>query len=249
MIKDVVQAERDQEADCALIDNAVHLAEADMAALARSREIRKHQSAIRDRTILTVREVRRSIIERADEAKQTLKGMTEAFFRANGIKAPPGYCATLQDISTTGLLHHLQYLIRTGEIQRVQGIRDALESRLDRHSLISVFEEVMAQSLFSDPEGESGKRLARICRLAKEADAKLTGLWFRHDWPEAGNGRAESLAGERQSNAAAVDGGDIPYRDFDRPIDAELCAPEAPPRQIEVDIIATRTLDHFESAA
>ncbi|HEY7297317.1 MAG TPA: hypothetical protein VH684_05205 [Xanthobacteraceae bacterium] len=248
MIKDVIQAEWDQAADCALIDDAVHLAEADMAALAQSQENHRHWSAIRDRTILTMRDVRRNILHRADEAKATLKELTESFFRANGIKAPPNYSTTLQDIPTTGLVHHLQYLIRTGELQRVQGIRDALENRLDRHSLVAVFEEILAQCLLSDSQSESRKRLVRICRLAKEADAKLTGLWFRHDRAESGNGMARDLAVAGQSSPAAVDGGDIPYRAFDRPIDPELCAPEASPRQ-EVDLIATRTLDHLESAA
>src|ERR1700751_2022383 len=106
MLKDLIQAERDQEADCARIGAVVHRAEADLAARARSpQEIRKHWPAIRERTILTVGDVRRNMIQRADEAKQTLKEMTEAFFRDNGIKAPPDYSATWQDIPTRGLLY------------------------------------------------------------------------------------------------------------------------------------------------
>ena len=130
MIKDLIQAERDQEADCALIDDAVKLVEAKTAAPAQSQEIGEPWPVIRDRTILRLRDVRRNIIRRADEAKERLKEMTETFFRANAMKAPPGYSATLQDIATTGLLYHLQYLIRTGEFQRVQGIRDALADRV-----------------------------------------------------------------------------------------------------------------------
>src|SRR5262245_28789755 len=72
---EVERAERDQDADCARIDAAIQLAEQDITAL-QSRQLdsdkaRKEWFAIRDRTILTVRDVRRNMIRRANEAKET----------------------------------------------------------------------------------------------------------------------------------------------------------------------------------
>ena len=247
MLNDVIQAERDQEADCARIDALVHLAERDMSRARYHQEISKHWSAIRDRTVLTVRDVRRNIVQRADEAKQTLKEMTEAFFRENSIKAPVDYSAAVQDIPTRGLLYHLQYLIRTGELQRVQGIRDAFEKRSDRHPYVSVFEEVVTQCVLSGSEGESGRRLARICRLAKETDAKLIDLWFRPDRPEAVNGIAQKMPGEGQSSTA-VNGAHIPDRVFENPIDIARRAAETPAMQTEAHITITMMEDNLESA-
>jgi len=57
MLKDAVQAERDQEADCARIDAAVSLAETAIAALGSSDEAHKRRCEIRDRTILGVTDV------------------------------------------------------------------------------------------------------------------------------------------------------------------------------------------------
>jgi hypothetical protein len=64
MLKDAVQAERDQEADCARIDAAVRLAETALAALASSDEAHKRRCELRDGTILSVADVRRNIIRR-----------------------------------------------------------------------------------------------------------------------------------------------------------------------------------------
>ena len=81
MLKDAVQAERDQEADCARIDAAVRLAESAIAALAGSNEVHKHRCELRDRTILSVADVRRNIVRRARQAEETRREMVEASFR------------------------------------------------------------------------------------------------------------------------------------------------------------------------
>ena len=71
MLKDVVQVERDQEADCGRIDAAVSLAETALAALASSDDSHKRRCELRDRTILSVADVRRNIIRRARQAEET----------------------------------------------------------------------------------------------------------------------------------------------------------------------------------
>jgi hypothetical protein len=186
MLKDVVQAERDQEADCARINDAVGLAEAQLAARARRDEIHKFWPATRETTILAVADVRRNIIWRADKARQRLKEMGETFFRKNGTDAASSYSAYLEDMPTKSLLDHLKYLIRTDELDRVRGVRAAFEKRVDRHPYVFAFEEIAAQSVGSDSGDDVAKRLARICRLSEAVDAKLTDLWFRQ-FPELGN--------------------------------------------------------------
>src|SRR5207302_1832989 len=73
MLRGAVEAERAERehADCARIDAAVALAEQDIAALEDRQlapdEIRKQWFAIRDRTILAIRDVRNNIVKRANE--------------------------------------------------------------------------------------------------------------------------------------------------------------------------------------
>ena len=62
MLKDGLQAEREQEAECARIDAAVSLAETALAGLASSDEAHKRRCELRDGTILSVADVRRNII-------------------------------------------------------------------------------------------------------------------------------------------------------------------------------------------
>ena len=68
----IAEAERDQDADCARIDAATALAEREIAALEgqhlEPHEMRREWSAIRDRTILAIRDVRRNIAKRARDA-------------------------------------------------------------------------------------------------------------------------------------------------------------------------------------
>ena len=204
MLDNLIQAERDQEADCARIDAAVHLAKTHRAALAGPDATHKDWSVNRDRIILTIRDVRHNVMRRADLAKETRKRMIETFFRKKGIVAPSDYSAMIQHIPTNGLLNYLRYLIRIGELERVQGVRAAFENRLDRHPYVSAFEEIVAECALTDSGGDLGKGLARICRLAADADAKIADLWFGHGTPDPANGTAQGSPGEGQPDVAAV---------------------------------------------
>jgi hypothetical protein len=184
MLKDIIEverAERDQDADCARIDAAIHLAEQDIAAL-ESRQLdpdekRKGWFAVRDRTILAIRDVRRNIIKRANEAKETEIGMIEKFFRERSDHNPlHEFSVTLQDIPTKGLLDYLRYLIRVGDPARVQCIRVVFEARVDHHRYNVTFDKMLAQFAFAG-SGDLEERLARICRSAEKADARVAGLF------------------------------------------------------------------------
>ena len=88
MFKDATEAERaerDQDADYARIDAAIDAAETAIAALEGRQlspdERGKEWFALRDRTILAIRNVRHNIIKRANEAKLTERWMVEKWLR------------------------------------------------------------------------------------------------------------------------------------------------------------------------
>jgi hypothetical protein len=191
MLKDAVQAEREQEADCARIDAAVGLAETTITALASSDEACKRRCEFLDRTILSVANVRRNIIRRAKQAEEMRREMIEAFFHDRvPSQSTIEYAAMLHDVSTSALVHHLRYLIGSGELDRVEGVYHAFENRADRHFYKGAFDEIAAQCALEDSGDELGRRLARICRLAQETDVKLTNLWLSHINPKTRNGIA-----------------------------------------------------------
>ena len=181
MLQDIIEAERDQNADCARIGAAIHLAEQDIAALESrqldSDEARKGWCAIRDRTILAIRDVRRNVIKRANKAKETETWMIEKFFRENANVNPLNeFSVTLQDIPTKGLLDYVGYLIRVGDPPRVQCIRVVFKARVDHHLYNITFDRMLAGFALAE-SGDIGKRLARICLSAEKADARVADLF------------------------------------------------------------------------
>jgi hypothetical protein len=119
MLNDVLEverAERNQEADCALIDAAVRLAEKEIAFLEGRQlgpdELRKKWCGIRDRTILAVRDVRRNIVRRADEAKETERRIIEKWFREKSDdRVLSEFSSTLGQVPTKRLLDYLTSLL------------------------------------------------------------------------------------------------------------------------------------------
>ena len=108
----------------------------------------------------------------------------------------------LHDVSTSALVHHLRYLIRSGELDRVEGVYHDFENRADRHLYIEAFDEIAAQCALADSGDELRRRLERICKLAHEIDAKLTNLWLSHTSPKTRNGIGHEPT-EPQPNAAS----------------------------------------------
>lgn len=73
MLRKILQPERDQVADYARVNDAITSAETEIAALKKRNfgpdEMRIAIVTIRDRAILTIRDVRKIMARRADEAK------------------------------------------------------------------------------------------------------------------------------------------------------------------------------------
>ena len=125
MLKDAVEAERaerDQDADCARIDAAIALVEQDIAALEDRQlgdEMRKQWFAIRDRTILAIRDVRNNIVKRANEAKATEQWMIEKLMReGSDERVLREFSITLKEVPTKELVDYLRYLVQIGDRAR-----------------------------------------------------------------------------------------------------------------------------------
>jgi hypothetical protein len=89
MLRNIIEAERQQDADCARIEAAVRIAEERIVAL-RARlldegDARERWCTIRDQTVLAVREVRHNVIKRANEAKDTKTWLNLVQARGNGV--------------------------------------------------------------------------------------------------------------------------------------------------------------------
>ena len=180
MLKDIIEAERDQNADCARIGAAIHLAEQDIAALEGrqldSDEARKGWCAIRDRTILAIRDVRRNVIKRATKAKETEIWMIEKFFREKANGNPLNdFSVTLQDIPTKGLLDYLGLPGSGRRPSRVQCIRVVFEARVDHHRYHVTFDRMLAVFALADLE-ILGSDLSDF-RSAEKADARVADLF------------------------------------------------------------------------
>jgi hypothetical protein len=199
MFKDAVEAERveqDQDADCARIDAVIGLAKQDIAALRGQQvdpdELREKWSAIRDRTILAIRDVRRNVVERANEARETTTWMIEKVEQTLRAESDPRvireFSAELREVPTEALLDYLRYLIKFGDVARIQSVRDVFAARADHHRYNASFERTLAQ--FALPKfGDLGERLVRICRSAEETDATLADLFSTHGTNDGSSAR------------------------------------------------------------
>jgi hypothetical protein len=184
VLKDAIEAERaerDQEADCARINAAIGLAEQDIAALETRQidpdEMREKWSAIRDRTILAIRAVRRNVIERAIKAKQTERWMIEKSIREERDgRVTREFSAELKKVPTKDLLDYLRYLIKIGDRARIKSICIVFEAREDRQAYDVAFGKMLAQFALAE-YGNVGERLTRICRLAENVDARIANLF------------------------------------------------------------------------
>ena len=184
MLKDAIEAERaerDQHADCARIDAAIRLSEQNIAALEDRQlapdEIRRHWSAIRDRTILTIRDVVHNIVKRANEAKATEKWMIQKSMpEESDDRAINELSLTLKKTPTRELLDHLRYLMQTGDRARIQSLRAVFAARQDRQAYDATFGRMLAQFALAE-YGDLGERLTRISGLAEKVDARIANLF------------------------------------------------------------------------
>ncbi len=202
MLKRAVEAERaerDQDADCARIDAAIALAEKDIAALEDRQlapeEIRKQWFAIRDRTILAIRDVRNNIVKRANEAKATERWMIEKLIREEGDeRVLREFSITLKEVPTKELVDYLRYLVQIGDRARIQSVWVVFTARDDRQAYDVRFGKMLAQFAVAE-NGDLGEQITRICRLAEKVDARLANLFCAYSIPNRSHALTSSRSG------------------------------------------------------
>jgi hypothetical protein len=187
MFKDadeVERAERDQSADCARIDAAIGAAEKAITAVEARQPYpdgrREQLSAIRDRTILAIRNVRHNIMMRANKAKQTERWMVQKWLREiNDGKILREFTADLQKVSTQELFDYLNYLIRVDDLARIQSVNAVFAARSDNQRYAAAFEKMLGQFTLSKC-GVLGARIAKIYQSAESIDIKIVELLSTH---------------------------------------------------------------------
>jgi hypothetical protein len=187
MFKDateVERAERAQEADSARINAAVEAAENAITALATrqldSTELRNEWAAIRDRTILAVRDVRHNIMKRSATASETQRWMEEKWLReVYDDKILHAFTADLQTKPTRLLVDYLGYLIQVIDLARIQSVVVVFAARADNQRYKTIFDKMLGRFTLSQ-SGIMGARLAKICELAESVDLKITHLFSAH---------------------------------------------------------------------
>ena len=192
MLKNIVALERDQQADCARVENAVRMAESEIAFLEtrplHSDELQKRRSAIRDRTILAVRDVRQNMAKRAVAAKAAEQSTTDEFIRHDPgfskdhvVPHLNAFVAMLERTPIFGSAAHLRKLIADGE-RDLKSILRALEAREDSRIYAAMLEDILAQLQLAG-RARIQDHVTVITRSAERADAEITDLLSRAGYP------------------------------------------------------------------
>ena len=143
---------------------------------------------VRDRTVLAVREVRNNMAKRAITAKNTQGSLVESlrqrsrFAVADTVDASlRARCfASLNCIPTLTLICHFIDAIKAGDFARAESVRFEFQTREDRHEYVVTSRAIFAQFAPSEP-ADILKCIAKICRAAEMADARIIDLFRRCD--------------------------------------------------------------------
>jgi hypothetical protein len=88
--------------------------------------------------------------------------------------------ASLKCIPTLTLICHFIDAIKAGDFARAESVRFEFQTREDRHEYVVTSRAIFAQFAPSDP-ADILKRIAKICRAAEMADARVIDLFRRCD--------------------------------------------------------------------
>jgi hypothetical protein len=187
----ILQAERAQKADEARIDHAITKAESEIAALEQRNlgpeELQRAIITIRDRAILTIRDVRRNMVQRAIAANNMQGSVDDDFLRRRSRFAEDDladanlrtrFFALLERTPTFALVQHLRDAIEVGNVACAESIRLEFQCREDRREYAASFKMILEKIALQDPV-EMRKRLASIRNAAEKIDARITDLLKR----------------------------------------------------------------------
>ena len=186
----ILQTEQDQNADAARIDDCITSAEKEIKRLEKrqlgSEELQKLIVSIRDRAVLSIRDVRKNMQRRAVktiEMQDWLKAYLRKYSRfAEDDDEDAHFRARLLELlaraETSALPGHLREASEAGHTACVELIRFEFGTREDRHAFMASFEAITAQIRHHDPV-EMHQRLTNICKAIENADARIAGLIVR----------------------------------------------------------------------
>lgn len=195
----ILQLERDQKADGTRIDYAIAQAQREIVALRRhvgGQELQRSINVVRDRIILTVRDVRKNMARRTIAAKNMQGIVDDSFLRRSSRfatddrtdeKLRARFFELLARTPTYSLLQHLMDAIDAGNSACAENIRFEFQCREDRQQYAATFHMILDKHAFRDPV-EMRRRIANIRKVADDADARITDLLRRCAGIESENG-------------------------------------------------------------
>jgi hypothetical protein len=195
----ILQLERDQKADGTRIDYAIAQAQREIVALRRhvgGQELQRSINVVRDRIILTVRDVRKNMARRTIAAKNMQGIVDDSFLRRSSRfatddrtdeKLRARFFELLARTPTYSLLQHLMDAIDAGNSACAENIRFEFQCREDRQQYAATFHMILDKHAFRDPV-EMRRRIANIRKVADGADARITDLLRRCAGIESENG-------------------------------------------------------------
>jgi hypothetical protein len=191
VLKRIVQTERDQKADEDRIDAAITRAETEIAALEQRslapEEFDRAITAVRDRAVLIIRDVRKNMRKRTVAAKNTQETLSDDFLRRGSRFAKDDledanlrtrFFKLLERTPTFALIDHLQDAVEADNIACAESIRFEFQCRDDRHEYMASFERIVAKLALHDPIAMR-KRLTNICNAAEKIDERIADLLQR----------------------------------------------------------------------
>jgi hypothetical protein len=200
----ILQTEQDQSADAARIDDRITSAEKEIIRLEKRQlgfeERQKTIVNIRDSAVLSIRDVRKNMQQRAVKTAEIQNWLEEylrkcsrfsedddedAHFRARLLEL-------LAHAETSALPDHLLEASQAGHLACVELIRFEFGTREDRHAFMAHFEAITGQIRHHDPV-EMHQRLTNICKAIKNADARIADLIARSQMARPVD-RPESIA-------------------------------------------------------
>ena len=207
LIKRLVQLERDQKADERRIDAALRKAESDIANLLRRylspQALRNAIGAIRDRTALMTRDVRKNMNERSTVAMKLLQESIGVDFRSQRSRFAADdttdaalrtrFFEVLEGMPTSALLKYLRDALLHGNFACAEGIWLEFACRADRHLYSAEFNEIRRIYADADP-AEMHIRLIAIGEATAKVDRRLAELLQRGDHHDGTNACAAKVA-------------------------------------------------------
>jgi hypothetical protein len=186
LIDKLIQLERDQKADKGRIDAALRKAESDIANLLQRylspEALRKAIGAIRDRTALMTRDVRKNMHERSTIAMKLLeKSMTLDFGSQRSRFAADDrsdaamrtrFFEVLEQMPTPALVTYLRDALQHGNTACAESIWFEFTCRADRHLYSAEFDEIRRVYADADP-AEMHIRLLAIADASAKVDRRL----------------------------------------------------------------------------